>query len=208
MGEQAALVKFGQREHILRLQHEGHLYMNNLPYFWNVEDEGLRGDPCDTVDELASGVQGKVLVNGNQLPLRISRWNVRIEPEHPERINLFCMYAMRPLSGSFPVNEKNLRFGDYSLVVTNVPEYFKRIEARLSADGIYGESNLVEYVDDDFEGQVGPFRKLRRFAYQSEWRLVCYDGPSGVRTISIGSIQDISFVLESANLNAEIKFGI
>jgi len=207
MGERAALVKFGEKDHILQLRDEGFLYMNNLPCFWRVEDEELRGDPCDGVDELARGANGTVSKEGTELPLEITGWTMRIHPPEPEKINLFCMYALRPSFGSFPVNDKNLRFGEYALVVTNVPEFIKRIESRFAADGIYGDANLVECVDDDYVGEVGPFRKLRRFAYQSEWRVVCYKGPGEARELAIGSIQDISLVFESAKLNSEIKIG-
>ena len=44
MGETGTLIKFGQLEHLLRLRDEGFLYMNNLPYFWKIEDDELRGD--------------------------------------------------------------------------------------------------------------------------------------------------------------------
>jgi len=47
MGEPGTLIKFGQRKHLLRLRDEGLLYMNNLPYFWKIEDDELRGDPFD-----------------------------------------------------------------------------------------------------------------------------------------------------------------
>ena len=47
MGEKATLLKLGARDHIIKLQTEGLLYMNNLPYFWVLEDAELRGDPND-----------------------------------------------------------------------------------------------------------------------------------------------------------------
>jgi hypothetical protein len=51
---------------------------------------------------------------------------------------------------------------------------------------------------------VGSFRKLKRFQYQSEWRLVCENGFGGVRKLNIGSIEDISVVVPSSDLNEEI----
>ena len=48
MGEPGTLIKFGQREDLLHFQEEGLLYMNNLPYFWKIEDEVFRGDPFGT----------------------------------------------------------------------------------------------------------------------------------------------------------------
>ena len=36
--EFGTLVKFGKQDHLLQLQDEGLLYLNNLPYFWEIED--------------------------------------------------------------------------------------------------------------------------------------------------------------------------
>ena len=203
MSEQAALVKFGQHEHILQLREEGVLYMNNLPYFWRIEDENLRGDPCDCVDEVARGHKAKIaLADGTEF--KGTNWTLRMPPHESEKINIFCMYALRPFAGSFPVDEKNFRFGNYALLVTNPQEFIDRIDSHLKSQNIRGRANLVEYVDDEHSGKVGPFRKFRRFDYQSEWRLVCYDGPGEAREISIGSIRDISTIMLSSEINDNI----
>lgn len=205
MGERAALVKFGQHAHILQLREEGLLYMNNLPYFWGIEDEELRGDPFDSVDEIARGHKGKIaLPDGTELPVEVTNWTLRMHPPESEKINIFCMYALRPSTGTFPVDERNFRFGDYALVVTNPQEFIDRIASHLKSQSIKGRADLVEYVDDEHTGAVGPFRKLKRFAYQSEWRLVCYDGPGEARNISIGSIRDISTIMLNNEINEKI----
>ena len=205
MSEQAVLVKFGQHSHILKLQEKGLLYMNNLPYFWRIEDEELRGDPFDSVHEVRRGRKGKISwSNGEKEPTKITNWTLRIHSPESKKINIFCIYALRPFAGTFPVDEKNFRFGDYALVVTNPQQFIDRIGLYLKGQNIKGDANLVEYVDDGHIGKVGPFKKLKRFAYQSEWRLVCYDGPEGARKISIGSIRDISFIIPSSEINEKI----
>ena len=45
--ERAALIKFGKYEHISALRDQGEIYMNTLPYFREIEDNDLRGDPYD-----------------------------------------------------------------------------------------------------------------------------------------------------------------
>jgi hypothetical protein len=52
---------------------------------------------------------------------------------------------------------------------------------------------------------LGPFRKLSKFSYQYEWRLVCYDGSGDVRKINIGSIRDISVILPTDEVNKQIQ---
>jgi hypothetical protein len=132
-------------------------------------------------------------------------WTLRIPPPEHAEINIFCMYALRALVGSFPVDERNFRFGAHALVVLNVAEFLRRTEFTLKSKRISGDGNLVEYVDDKHVGDLGPFRKFRKFAYQSEWRLVCNNGPAGHREIRIGSIADISVIIRSKEVNKEIS---
>lgn len=206
MNQPGTLIKYGQHEHLLQLQNEGHLYLNHLPYFWKIEDEALRGDPFDCVVAVARGRKVTIpLPDGKEFSM-VGNWTIRMHPPKPEKINIFCMYALRPLiAGCFPVDERNLRFGEHALVLLDRDEFLRRIESSLNFQEIAFEANLVEYVDDEHTGKVGPFKKLRRFAYQSEWRLVCFDGPGGPRKIRIGSIRDISSILRSDEINKEIR---
>lgn len=206
MGEPGTLIKFGHDGHLLQLQDEGLLYLSHLPYFWEIEDEELRGDPFDCIAEVARGPKvGFTLANGKEVFIE-GIWTLRMHPFEPEKINIFCMYALRPLiEGTFPVDERNLRFGEHALVLINPQEFMRRIESNLKSQGIKFEAHLVEYVDDEHTGKVGPFRKFKKFAYQSEWRLVCYDGPGKPRGIRIGSIRDISVIIRSDEINKEIR---
>jgi hypothetical protein len=206
MEEPGTLIKFGQQEHLLQLQDEGLLYMNHLPYFWEIEDEELRSDPFDCIAEVARGPKiGFTVADGKEVFME-GNWTLRMYPPEPEKINIFCMYALRPLiEGTFPVDERNFRFGEYALVLINRDEFMRRIESILKSQRIIAKADLVEYVDDKYTGKLGPFRKLKRFAYQSEWRLVCYDGPGRPREIRIGSIRDISVIIHSDEVNKEIR---
>jgi hypothetical protein len=206
MREPGTLIKFGQEKHLLQLQNEGLLYMNNLPYFWKMEDDELRGDPCDCVAEIARGPKiAFTLADGKQFFME-GEWTLRIPPVNPEKVNIFSMYSLRPLAeNTFPINEKNFRFGDHALLLIKPEEFMRRLEFSLKSQRIVGNGDLVEYVDDEYAGKVGPFRKFSKFNYQSEWRLVCKDGPGGPRKIYIGSIQDISVIIRSDVLNKELR---
>lgn len=208
MGERATLVKFGARQHIIELQDTGLLYMNNLPRIWDIEDEELRGDPFDSVSEIARGAGGSLSTPaGTPLPFTMSKWTIRIHPYSPETINVFCMYALRPSVGSWPIDTKNLRFGDTALVFLDPQAFVDRIEVALRQQGVRGEAGLVEYVPNDYEGEVGPFRKLQTFQYQSEWRLTCYGGPGGPRRLAIGDINDICKMMASDVINQRVRIG-
>ena len=183
MGEPGTLIKFGELEHLLQLQNDGLLYMNHLQYFWGVEDED-RGDPFDCIAQVHRGPKiGFTLTDGKKAFLE-GEWTIRMHPPKHEEINIFCMYAVRPLvEGNFPVDERNFRFGGHALLITNPPEFLRRIESALRSQRISGNANLVEYIDDKYTGDLGPFKKFKKFTYQSEWRLVCYGGLGRPREI-------------------------
>jgi hypothetical protein len=205
MGEHATLIKFGNSQNILELQEYGLLYMNNLPYFWHIEDSFLRGDQEDSVAEVHRGSIGSVTFTDGTV-FDISDWNLLLPPSCPENINIFCMYALRPFSNSFPVNEQNYMFGDTALVLLQPQEFINRIHSFLQDRSIPHHAALVTYVNTDNQGRIGPFVKRNNFIYQSEWRLVCYEGPGNARTdIRIGSIIDISKIIPSKEINNQIK---
>ena len=206
MDQPGTLIKFGKLEHLQQIRDEGLLYLNNLPYFWNIEDEELRGDPFDCAVQVIRGPKvTMVMPDGNEVTI-CTDYSARIHPSEPERINIFCMYALRPLiEGAFPIDNKNKRFGDHALILINRDEFIKRFESNLKSKMIVGNAGLVEYVNDQHTGKLAPFKKFNRFSYQHEWRLVCYDGPGGPRTISIGSIRDISVILPTDEVNKQIK---
>jgi hypothetical protein len=112
---------------------------------------------------------------------------------------------LRPVIGNFPIDKRNFRFGEHAVVLLNPQEFMTRIEAILKTGGIEAKGDLVEYVDDDHKGKLGPFKKLRKFVYQSEWRLVCLGGPGGPRKIQIGSIREISALIRCDEINTLLR---
>jgi hypothetical protein len=168
MVENATLVKFGQYNHICQLRDEGLLFMNSLRYFRQIEDDELRGDKYDSVDELRRGNYGNITPNDSNNPFKITNWTLGIGPAQLDKRNIFCMCAVRPSMGTFPIDTKNNRFGDYALVFKSPQIFLDRISSQVKLQNIQAEANLVEYIFDDFSGVVGPFKKLRRFSYQSE----------------------------------------
>lgn len=200
--ENATLVKIGKYKHICELRDEGLLYMNNLPYFWQMEDEDLRGDKFDSVIQILRGNFG--IVTPKSEPdnhFSITNWEIGEHPLQPDKINVFCMVAVRPSFSTFPVDNRNYQFGDHALVLAKPQEFIDRISKQLIFQNISHASNLVEYVSDNYQGQVGPFKKRMKFNYQTEWRLVCKNGPGKELKIRIGSIKDICIVINFNELN-------
>jgi len=96
MGEPGTLIKFSRLDHLLQLQNEGLLYMKHLPYFWEVEDED-RGDPFDCIAEVQRGPKIRFTLPDGKEVFMEGEWTIRMHPPEHEKINIFCMYALRPL---------------------------------------------------------------------------------------------------------------
>ena len=203
--ERSALIKFGEYEHLCSLRDKGEIYMNTLPYFREIEDGELRGDPFDSVTEIIRGNKGHIALETGQ-KIQLTDFVLRIGPDTPENTNLFCMYTMRPKHGAYPINEKNFKFGEYALVFFDSQELINRIGKSLRQLGISAKANIVEYVGNDHVGEMGPFKKLEAFSYQSEWRLVCENGTGNPRTIVIGDLSTICTLVKAKNINKEITF--
>ncbi len=203
--ESAALIKFGSYENICSLRDKGEIYMNTLPYFREIEDNELRGDPFDSVNEIQRGTKGHVLIPNSDKKIQITNFEIRIGPDEAEKINLYCMYALRARPESYPINEKNFKFGSHALIIFKAQLFMDKLRNSLKEKGINGSSNLVEYIDNNHTGEVGKFKKLEKFSYQSEWRMVCNNGEGRSRKITIGSIKEISLMVESKNINNEVS---
>ena len=201
MNEPGTLVKFGRAEHIRQMFDDGVLYLNNLPYFWAVEDAAVRGDANDAVDALHRGQKAQLFKkNGTEIPAHITSWIVR-EHADAEKKNLLCMYSLR--KSTSPIHDRVREFGDTALLFMQPQEFFDRLRAVVRREKLDAQGDLVEYVPDNYTGDVGPFRKLAMFAWQAEWRLIVCNGPGGPLRINVGSLNDIARMMPVGQLIEE-----
>ena len=70
------------------------------------------------------------------------------------------------------------------------------------------QRGFVEYMDQDtHSGDMGPFRKFRRFEFQSEYRVAVGTGLPGPRKLRIGSLRSIAEVAPCSTINASLTIG-
>lgn len=204
----STLIKFGRCDHLEALRDDGVLYMNTLEYFWSVEDDDARGDPYDCNTSIHHGKSGTVEIptaDGRTIVGKVSNFEYRVHTAHPDQINLFCMYAIRPAFGSFPIDARNLRFGEHALVFLQPQEFIDRTRQAIRESGRGGRAGLVEYVPEDYAGEIGPFRKKSRFRYQSEWRLVVENGPGTALRMQVGSLCEIAVIVRAEEINTVVR---
>jgi len=202
------LIKFGRLEHLEELRTQGLIYMNTLPFFWNVENDPARNDPFDCVNSMHRGSEGFVVVNEGldlERKIPISHWDYKEHSSNPEHTNLFCMYGLFRDDALVSIDSRNHNLGEYALVFHDAQEFIDRVRDYMKTEAVKGIFNLVEYVDNNYIGKVGPFRKREKYRYQSEWRIVWRDGSGDVRKPMIGSLEEISTIIPVADLAKEIR---
>jgi hypothetical protein len=200
-----ALLKFGQQEHIEQLQSEGLLYCNTLEYFRTLEADENRSD---TDEGLAAFYQADAVRmtigtgDGTAVQLDASTGligPVRISLDAHLGVNIYCMYALS--RDSLYVDARNFRFGPWCLAILDSDE-FRRIALAARANRIGLEARLVEYYDETVSsGESTPFKKCDRFRYQNELRFVLRPAHGKPYRFAIGSLNDISAIVPSSEIN-------
>lgn len=203
-----ALFKFGYRDHIDLFVREGHIYMNSLNYFKNLEGDMLRADKheCASYSEQADGAKLSMKENGKWLEIGTISGPIVSSDDSDLITNVFCMYALRGSASKSLVDERNLNFGDTYAILTDGDEFLRRVHAAAEKENIVLKQDLVEYVDKaTYNGPMGFFRKFSTFAYQSEFRFAVVTGSDAPFSLKIGDISDISMTGPLAELNKRIR---
>lgn len=199
--QMSTMCKIGEHQHVVQLQRNGIVFMNTLKYFWEIEDGGLRGDKLDGVNHMANGLHAEVRTpDGKLIPADITSWTLQARPAEPEKINLFCMYAIHSEIDAPSIDPRATKFGESSLVMTQPNEFMSRLAAAARELGRSFDANLVNYVPNHYVGDVGLFSKTDHFAYQSEWRFAMFHGSGNPITLELGDLSDISMLIESREL--------
>jgi hypothetical protein len=209
------LVKFGVAAHLRELRMQGRLFMNDLSYFRQLDDDPARGDgdegltycyqPTRTVMEVrAMGAWQQV--GGIAGP-------IKYRAETDSTANLYCMFALRAShaqafaeAGRPLIDERNRDFGDSAVVITDAEEFLHRVSAAAEREGLSLQMRPVEYVDEaTYHGPMGPFRKFWGYSYQSEFRLLAEPGCPGPRSLALGSIEDVSVLVATEKINRLLR---
>jgi len=203
------LFKFGKRNHIENFVNNGHLYMNTMSYFRNIENDFVRSNRHEnaTYSLQASGAKLRVEHEGKWQDVGIINGPIISSTPDNTYINIFCMYAFQESTGKSLIDSRNFHFGDAYAVLTDGNEFLRRVRVYAKEQKIDLQDGLVEYVDkENYNGTLGVFRKFSKFAYQSEFRIAISNQVDAPFSINIGSLVDISQIGTLTEINEHIKF--
>jgi len=195
----ASLFKFGAKEHMEQFLEEGHLYMNTLKWFSEVEDGGVRGDPNEG---LVGWWQGSLVTLHFGDIVIDDALSVRLHSEERQRVNVFCMYRYGLQSAW--VDPRNHRPGDLCAVIHNRAAFMERVDAAFKAQSPFKhlEAGSVRYVDQQIHhGEVSPFEKTLGYSYQHEFRIALSPGLGDPYSFRVGDLTDIGFLMPAGKVN-------
>lgn len=205
------LLKFGQKEHMEALYNEGLLYLNTFDYFIKLEDNGDgRADKYEATHEYfaGKGLDDITLTIGDgENKYTLSRENCTLsvativdKPEYSHLYSMTCIDTKWALKNDLLLDERNFADGkNYVVIIHNSNEFIKRLTDKLKEDKYYAKLAFIEYIDEDnYSGQMGCFKKFKRFSYQNEWRFAVrkYETNEPIK-IYLGSLKDIAHPLQS-----------
>jgi len=203
-----AFLKFGKREHMQALRDRGTLYMNTLSHFAKLENDQHRGDRDEGLTRIIQPSEGGTLTitdnkTGKVLkgsfetggdfqlaePLRIGGFG----PEH----NIYSFFTIAKRHGflHLPIMEdycKEFPEADSFALIRKPSEFIPKVLDALRKLPVREITwGMVEYPDfKTYSGEVGPFRKDIRFAYQKEFRFAITSPTGKPVVVEIGDLSD------------------
>ena len=224
------LAKFFSDEQYAEQFLRGNLYANRLAYFRSLEGDGNRADAYEGVGLLRGDIELSVSINGSQterivIPERELAEPIEVRMDWTEHVNLLCMHAAH--SGDYsdvPVGrvdqfkkeqieipEECLDFGGHAVMITNVPEFMKRVRNAVRETEDYRlVRGLVRYDDEpsiDVTEVDTIFHKREHYKHQREYRFAIFTGSviCDPLILETGDLRDIAISCNSAEINAGIQ---
>lgn len=232
------LAKFFEKKEYADDFLQGKLFLKPLSYFKEIEGEDGRSDQDEgaivrplgdgiitlTATNKETGEVSEITLTKDDLAAPVSQY-----PEWCDRINLLCLYTghsgdlqsvsvdnVNDFRKQLEIPEECVSFGEYAIIITNVPEFLRRIRVAAEQKGYQICGGLVTYYDP--EAGTPPtrtntetiFHKRKEYEYQSEFRIAVNanrNEPTSLN-LSIGDISDIAFPMRTSEINRQMSFEV
>jgi hypothetical protein len=204
----------------------GNLFMRKLKGFKGMkkDDNYLRADKHEGNSVVNQPETLIISVDNHKIDSKDLKSPVTIYKEKTGENFIYSMYAMN--SGIFDKIEKhevnlfkkNLEidkaindFGNEAVLITNLPEFIRRIELTFKKLEIPLKHGLVKYYDYEkeninLESKTPELYKRKEYAYQHEYRLIAeIDSKQEYKKINIGNISDISMKINMKSFNSLLE---
>jgi hypothetical protein len=151
-----------------------------------------------------------------------------------ENLNLYCMYAVQianfeenydteaersraiarinqSIKKQTTISDEVYSFGEYAVVIYNVPEFVSKVNQTARRIGVKCESRRVQYFDPDtfhgsFEEIEAAFHKRNTYSHQNEYRFAfMQDKPRGALKICVGDLTGVAVKIPARDINSTFK---
>lgn len=179
------------------LLREGHVYLNNLGFFKNLEATRVQADPDEATGycwQMPDSVL-EIQVEEEWRTLGTVNGGIRSHDELLNSLAVYCLHGRRRNDCAEPWMLGDLGFGDTFVLFSNANEFFRRLY-RAAMDEYYQvQFGPVEYVDrHTYNGPMGAFRKFKERERESEFRVVLSPGNDEPISLKLGSLEDIAVI--------------
>lgn len=223
------LAKFFSEEPYAEQFMRGLLCANSLAYFRELEGDPNRADAYEGAGLLREDLHLSVSIDGSQseriiIPECELAEPIEVRMNWTKHVNLFCMYAAH--SGPYiniaddridqfkkeqiEIPKECFEFGEYAVLITNVPQFVKRVKDAVRKTEDYGlTGRLVRYGDEssiDVTGVDTIFQKRERYKNQREYRFAVFTGSDiwNPLMLETGDLSDIAIRCSTAAINEGI----
>ena len=209
---------------------DGYLHCKRLIWFRGAENDYLDDSRADIYEGVSQHMQPQhiqLTINNVDLTRELAG-PLTVQFDRFKYIHLFCMHSGH--SGDFThVSHKNVKnlekfvkitdrcknFGDHTVLITDVGEFIRRVEAVCKRKGYKIHRRLVNYYDPKhfhghFDGIDAVFMKREEYKQEREFRFAIDTGIAGNDAIDlyIGNIRDISMACHIDEANRTLSLSL
>lgn len=204
----------------------GQLHMKTVGAFQRMEDDGSgRADPNDGMDHIfqREGLTLSFKPEGEKykdaqpwiIPSTHLAGPIKLFMNATRARHIFCAYAVSDhhvdlVRRGEPVFDRRIAdLGGYAIIVTSPARFLERAKAAADARELrlgYGPVKYIHLAAHD--GELDPFKKDVRFAYQHEFRLMSSETGDDFVNLDVGSLDDIARRFPGRDLNRAVQEAI
>jgi hypothetical protein len=201
------LIKFGKKEHLESLWHNGQMRFGAIDVFAQ-STEKERGDKFEGAFNIENGQFSKLEYNhavfgkGSFTPAPNTNGTIINFTDDP----YFCFSSYALTSNCFKetdvhkIDERMMEFGEYALAIKEPNLFFDQVRSKLTELDLTFGGKLASYMDFKKEGTIDSnvFSKTKDLQHQFEHRiLIKTEQKQKEIFLEIGSIQDYCILLRT-----------
>lgn len=204
-----AFLKFGQVHNIKELYHNGIVFMNSIEYFRRLDDNGIRGDSYEGINNIINFPSGKFSIPSINYEGTFKSFHIKGAYEESYG-NIYSMYCISSngwkTPAEFYIDPRVRKFGSSCLMIKRTDVFLNRVTKELNRLNLKFRHGFISYYNkQQINRSVHVFEKPNEFEYQKEFRIYIQREASDSIILNIGSLEDISEIFKTSSIVEELR---